>query len=78
MKRCEKCSVVLPAAALFCGMCGRQLKAKRRTVRLPSKRLPLALGLAVVIFGGVYGLAASLNVSSGTLGAGNTSVAACQ
>jgi hypothetical protein len=31
-----------------------------------------------VVFGGVFGLAASLNVSSDTLGAGTTVVAACQ
>ena len=31
-----------------------------------------------LVFGSIYGLAASLGVSSKTLGAGNTSVAACQ
>jgi len=42
------------------------------------KRFVLALTIAGLIFGGVYGLAASLSVSTQTLGAGNTSVAACQ
>ena len=42
------------------------------------KRMLIALGIAGVIFAGVYGLAASLNVSSATLGAGNAAVAACQ
>jgi hypothetical protein len=42
------------------------------------KRLLLALVIAALIFGGVYGLAASLNVNTQTLGAGNTAVAACQ
>jgi len=42
------------------------------------KRLLLALSLAALIFSGVYGLAASLGVSTQTLGAGNTAVAACQ
>jgi hypothetical protein len=42
------------------------------------KRALVALGVGSVIFASVYGLAASLNVSSGSLGAGNASVAACQ
>jgi len=42
------------------------------------KRLLLALTIAGLIFGGVYGLAASLSVNTQTLGAGNTAVAACQ
>jgi len=42
------------------------------------KRLFLALGVAGLVFGGVYGLAASLNVSTQTLGSGNSAVAACQ
>jgi hypothetical protein len=42
------------------------------------KRLMLALAIAAVVFGGVYGFAASLGVSSKTLGAANTVVAACQ
>ncbi len=42
------------------------------------KRLVLALTIATVVFGGVYGLAASLNVNTQTLGSGNSAVAACQ
>jgi len=42
------------------------------------KRLLLALGIAGVVFGGVYGLAAGLGVSTKTLGAANSTVAACQ
>jgi hypothetical protein len=42
------------------------------------KRLGLALAIATTVFGGVYGLAASLNVSTQTLGGGNSAVAACQ
>jgi hypothetical protein len=44
----------------------------------PTKRTLVALLVAVVIFAAVYGLAASLGVSSSSLGAGNSSVAACQ
>jgi hypothetical protein len=42
------------------------------------KRILMALGVAGVVFGGVFGLAASLNVSSATLGSGTAAVAACQ
>jgi hypothetical protein len=42
------------------------------------KRFGIAAIVGTVIFGGIYGLAASLGVSSGTLGAGNAAVAACQ
>src|SRR5437879_13611997 len=42
------------------------------------KRLALALGAATLVFGAVLGLAASLGVTSKTLGAGNSSVVACQ
>ena len=42
------------------------------------KRALIALAGAAVIFGGVYGLAASLGVSSSSLGAGSSVVAACQ
>ena len=42
------------------------------------KRACLALIVGVVIFGAVYGLAASLGVSTKTLGAGNSTVSACQ
>lgn len=42
------------------------------------KRLVTALGLGGIVFGGIFGLAASLNASSGTLGAASDAVAACQ
>lgn len=42
------------------------------------KRSALAIIAGALIFGSVYGLAASLNMSAGSLGAGNTSVASCQ
>lgn len=42
------------------------------------KRALMAIVIAAIIGGGVYGLAASLNVSSATLGAGSAAVAACQ
>jgi hypothetical protein len=42
------------------------------------KRAVIAIALAAVIGTGIYGLAASLNVTSDTLGAGSAAVAACQ
>jgi hypothetical protein len=42
------------------------------------KRFAIALGVAGVVFSGIYGLAASLTVTSGSLGSGNATVAACQ
>jgi hypothetical protein len=42
------------------------------------KRSLLALLAGVVVFGAVLGLAASLNLTTDTLGAGNATVAACQ
>jgi hypothetical protein len=42
------------------------------------RRAALAVLVGVLVFGAVYGLAASLGVSSKSLGAGNASVAACQ
>src|SRR5437870_12511482 len=42
------------------------------------RRIAVALLVAGVVFGAVYGLAASLGVSSRSLGAGNSAVAACQ
>jgi len=42
------------------------------------RRTAIAILVAATVFGAVYGLAASLGVSSNTLGAGNTAVAACQ
>lgn len=44
----------------------------------PLKRALAAALVAMMTFGVVYGLAASLNLASDSLGAGNTSVAACQ
>ena len=43
-----------------------------------KKRIAIASASAAVIFGGVYGLAASLGVSSQSLGSGNSAVASCQ
>ena len=42
------------------------------------RRAILALAIGAAVFGGIYGLASSLNVSAKTLGAGNSAVAACQ
>jgi hypothetical protein len=42
------------------------------------KKAVIAIVLGASVFTAIYGLAASLGVSSGTLGAGNTTVAACQ
>jgi hypothetical protein len=42
------------------------------------RRFAVALLVGAVVFGAVYGLAASLGVSSKSLGAGNASVSACQ
>jgi len=42
------------------------------------KRIIGAAAAGVVAFSGIYALAASLSVSSNTLGAGTSSVAACQ
>ena len=42
------------------------------------RRALLALAIGAAVFGGIYGLAASLSVSSATLGAGTSAVAACQ
>lgn len=42
------------------------------------KRTLTAIGIAIVVFATVYGFAASLTVTSQTLGAGTTAVAACQ
>ncbi len=45
---------------------------------LAKKRTVFALVLALTIFGAVYGFAATLNVGSNMLSAGNASVASCQ
>jgi hypothetical protein len=42
------------------------------------RRVAVSLLVAAMVFGAVYGLAASLGVNSKSLGAGNSSVAACQ
>ncbi len=42
------------------------------------KRAVIAIALAAIIGTGIYGLAASLTVTSDTLGAGSATVAACQ
>lgn len=45
---------------------------------LAKRRMLFASLLALTIFGAVYGFAATLNVSTNTLSAGNASVASCQ
>ena len=42
------------------------------------KRALTAATIGLLVFAGVYGFAASLSVTSDTLGAGNSTVAACQ
>jgi hypothetical protein len=42
------------------------------------KRAIIALAIGGAVFAGIYGFAASLGVSSQTLGAGSSAVAACQ
>jgi hypothetical protein len=43
-----------------------------------KKKLAIAVAAGATIFGGVYGLAASLSLTSDSLGAGQAVVAACQ
>jgi hypothetical protein len=43
-----------------------------------KKRLLIATAIAPVVFGAIYGLAASLNLTTDSLGAGTQVVAACQ
>jgi hypothetical protein len=51
----------------------------RKTLKALTRHKTLfALVLALTIFGAVYGFAATLNVNSNTLSAGNASVASCQ
>jgi hypothetical protein len=45
---------------------------------LAAKKTIFALVLALTIFGAVYGFAATLNVGTNQLSAGNASVASCQ
>ena len=42
------------------------------------KRALTAAAIGLVVFSGVYGFAASLSVTSDSLGAGSSAVAACQ
>jgi hypothetical protein len=42
------------------------------------KRIVVALLISTAVFGAIYGLASSLGVSSTKLGAGNSSIVACQ
>jgi len=51
----------------------------KKAVKVPAtRRMVLALLLAVTIFSAVYGFAATLDVGAGTLSAGNATVASCQ
>jgi hypothetical protein len=43
-----------------------------------TKRILGGAAVAIAVFGGVYGLAATLNVNSDSLGAGTSAVAVCQ
>ena len=49
---------------------------KFRTAKMGTK-LMLATAVALVAFGGVYGFAASLGITTSGLGAGSAVVAAC-
>jgi hypothetical protein len=49
-----------------------------RGLRYTMKRLLSVIAAGVIAFGAVYGLAASLNLTSDSLGAGTVTVAACQ
>jgi hypothetical protein len=44
----------------------------------PTSRILIGVAVATTVFGGVYGLAASLAVNSDTLGSGTSVAAACQ
>lgn len=46
--------------------------------KLAKRRTLFALVLALTIFGAVYGFAATLNVGTNTLSAGNIAVASCE
>jgi hypothetical protein len=51
----------------------------RTTIKaLVAKKTLFAIILALTIFGAVYGFAATLNIGTNTLSAGNASVASCQ
>ncbi len=51
---------------------------KRALTTLARKKTLFALVLALTIFGAVYGFAATLNVGTNQLSAGNATVASCQ
>lgn len=51
---------------------------KKALKALAARKTIFALVLALTIFGAVYGFAATLNVGSNQLSAGNASVASCQ
>jgi fibronectin-binding autotransporter adhesin len=51
---------------------------KKALTALARKKTLFALMLALTIFGAVYGFAATLNVGTNQLSAGNASVASCQ
>jgi hypothetical protein len=52
--------------------------ASAREGRIQVKRIALAVLVGIIVFATVYGFAASLAVGSQTLGAGTSTVAACQ
>ena len=45
---------------------------------MAAKRILVSMAVGTVLFGGTYGLAASLGVSSDSLGSGASTVVACQ
>jgi hypothetical protein len=51
---------------------------KKALKSLAKRRMLFASLLALTIFGAVYGFAATLNVGTNTLSAGNAAVASCQ
>jgi hypothetical protein len=51
---------------------------KKAVKGLAMRRMVFALVLALTIFGAVYGFAATLNVGTNALSAGNVTVASCQ
>lgn len=51
---------------------------KKTMKALTQKKTLFAFVLALTIFGAVYGFAATLNVGTNTLSAGNATVASCQ
>ena len=51
---------------------------KKLALNLMKRKTLFALVLALTIFGAVYGFAATLNVGTNTLSAGNATVASCE